>query len=178
MGRGSRVMCARSGTHGTPGRLQIGHITATRPIRMPAPQRIPPGLLHGPCRVAIPGQWWLPRLRGPVRLALLEVLTFRGPLTATEAGQLIEESPTTCSFHLRQLAKYGFVEEGWGGAGRRRNSGRRRAGAVILGAGRFGWQSPLPVHVAGPRLNQGSSRTRRRDSNAASFACSSTGSTL
>lgn len=107
-------MCARSGTHGTPGRLQIGHITATRPIRMPAPQRIPPGLLHGPCRVAIPGQWWLPRLRGPVRLALLEVLTFRGPLTATEAGQLIEESPTTCSFHLRQLAKYGFVEEAGG----------------------------------------------------------------
>ena len=28
-------------------------------------------------------------------------------------------SPTTCSFHFRQLAKYGFVEEA-GGAGRRR----------------------------------------------------------
>lgn len=56
----------------------------------------------------------------PVRLALLEALTFRGPLTATQAGELIEESPTTCSFHLRQLAKYGFVEEAGRGKGRAR----------------------------------------------------------
>lgn len=56
----------------------------------------------------------------PVRLALIEVLTFHGPLTATEAGELIEESPTTCSFHLRQLARYGFVEEAGGGVGRAR----------------------------------------------------------
>lgn len=55
----------------------------------------------------------------PVRLALLEAL-LPGPLTATEAGELIGESPTTCSFHLRQLAKYGFVEEAGGGKGRAR----------------------------------------------------------
>ena len=30
------------------------------------------------------------------------------------------ESPSNCSFHLRQLAKYGFVEEAEGGGGRRR----------------------------------------------------------
>ena len=30
------------------------------------------------------------------------------------------ESPSNCSFHLRQLAKYGFVEEAEGGTGRRR----------------------------------------------------------
>ena len=46
----------------------------------------------------------------PIRIALLEVLGSEGPLTATEAGELIGESPTTCSFHLRQLAKYGFIE--------------------------------------------------------------------
>ncbi len=56
----------------------------------------------------------------PVRIALLEVLTVEGPLTATEAGELIGESPTTCSFHLRQLAKYGFIEEVAGVAGRKR----------------------------------------------------------
>jgi DNA-binding transcriptional ArsR family regulator len=56
----------------------------------------------------------------PVRLALLEVLSLNGELTATEAGELIGESPTTCSFHLRQLAKYGFVEEGGDAPGRRR----------------------------------------------------------
>jgi DNA-binding transcriptional ArsR family regulator len=55
----------------------------------------------------------------PVRLALLEAL-LSGPLTATEAGELIGETPTTCSFHLRQLAKYGFVEEVGGGKGRAR----------------------------------------------------------
>ena len=58
-------------------------------------------------------------LSHPVRLALLEALG-NGPLTATQAGELIGESPTTCSFHLRQLARYGFVEEAGGGRGRAR----------------------------------------------------------
>jgi DNA-binding transcriptional ArsR family regulator len=48
----------------------------------------------------------------PVRLALLEVLSLRGPLTATEAGRLIDETPTTCSFHLRQLARWGLRRRG------------------------------------------------------------------
>jgi DNA-binding transcriptional ArsR family regulator len=59
-------------------------------------------------------------LAHPVRIALFEVLTESGPMTATEAGERIGESPTTCSFHLRQLAKYGFVEEAGGGKGRAR----------------------------------------------------------
>lgn len=59
-------------------------------------------------------------LTHPVRLALLEALALEGPLTATQAGELIGESPTTCSFHFRQLAKYGFVEEAGGGPGRQR----------------------------------------------------------
>jgi DNA-binding transcriptional ArsR family regulator len=57
-------------------------------------------------------------LTHPIRLALLEALEIRGPLTATEAGELIGEPPNACSFHFRQLAKYGFVEEA-GPAGRR-----------------------------------------------------------
>jgi DNA-binding transcriptional ArsR family regulator len=59
-------------------------------------------------------------LTHPVRLALLEALALEGPLTATQAGELIGESPTTCSFHFRQLAKYGFVEEAGPGPGRQR----------------------------------------------------------
>jgi hypothetical protein len=59
-------------------------------------------------------------LTHPVRLALLEALAFEGPLTATRAGELINEPPNTCSFHLRQLAKYGFVEEAGSGPGRNR----------------------------------------------------------
>lgn len=59
-------------------------------------------------------------LAHPVRLALLEVLADEGQLTATEAGERIGESPANASFHLRQLAKYGFVTEAEGGTGRKR----------------------------------------------------------
>jgi predicted ArsR family transcriptional regulator len=59
-------------------------------------------------------------LTHPVRIALLEALSLEGARTATQVGEIIGESPTTCSFHLRQLAKYGFVEEAEGGTGRRR----------------------------------------------------------
>jgi predicted ArsR family transcriptional regulator len=62
----------------------------------------------------------LKALAHPVRVALIETLSVEGPMTATEAGERIGESPTTCSFHLRQLAKYGFVEEAGGGKGRSR----------------------------------------------------------
>jgi DNA-binding transcriptional ArsR family regulator len=62
-------------------------------------------------------------LRGlahPVRLALIGLLRREGPLTATEAGAHLGLSPASCSFHLRQLAKYGLVVEAGGGRGRRR----------------------------------------------------------
>jgi len=56
----------------------------------------------------------------PVRLQLVGLLRREGPLTATQAGELIGESPASCSFHLRQLAKWGLVEEAGGGRGRER----------------------------------------------------------
>jgi predicted ArsR family transcriptional regulator len=59
-------------------------------------------------------------LSHPVRIAIIEALILHGPLTATQVGEKIAESATTCSFHLRQLAKYGFVEEAGGGKGRAR----------------------------------------------------------
>jgi DNA-binding transcriptional ArsR family regulator len=59
-------------------------------------------------------------LAHPVRVALLELLSRDGPLTATAAGEVLGESPANMSFHLRTLAKYGFVEEAPGGTGRQR----------------------------------------------------------
>ena len=56
----------------------------------------------------------------PVRLELIGLLRREGPLTATAAGERIGESPASCSFHLRQLAKYWLVEEAGGGRGRER----------------------------------------------------------
>ena len=50
---------------------------------------------------------------------LIPALRTRGPLTASQAGRLFGESSGTCSFHLRQLAKYGLVKETGEGAGLR-----------------------------------------------------------
>lgn len=59
-------------------------------------------------------------LAHPIRLSLLGLLRSEGPLTATQAGELLGESSASCSFHLRQLAKYGLAEEAGGGQGRER----------------------------------------------------------
>jgi hypothetical protein len=59
-------------------------------------------------------------LAHPMRWALLEALGDAGTLTATQASDMLGESPANCAFHLRTLAKYGFVEEAGGGRGRER----------------------------------------------------------
>ena len=59
-------------------------------------------------------------LAHPLRLKLVGVLRLHGPLTATRAAELLGESSASTSFHLRQLAKYGLVEEAGGGQGRER----------------------------------------------------------
>jgi hypothetical protein len=59
-------------------------------------------------------------LAHPVRWALLEAIGQAGTLTATQASEMLGESPANCAFHLRTLAKYGFVEEAGGGRGRER----------------------------------------------------------
>src|SRR5919197_817830 len=56
----------------------------------------------------------------PLRLQLIGLLRTEGPLTASQAGKLLGESAQSCWFHLRQLEKYGIVEEAGGGRGRER----------------------------------------------------------
>lgn len=58
-------------------------------------------------------------LAHPLRLDLLEYLGADGPSTAAQCGRALGASQASCSFHLRQLAKYGFVEEAEEGADRR-----------------------------------------------------------
>jgi DNA-binding MarR family transcriptional regulator len=50
-------------------------------------------------------------LAHPLRLDLIEVLGAVGPQTAAACGRRLGTTQANCSFHLRQLAKYGFVEE-------------------------------------------------------------------
>jgi DNA-binding transcriptional ArsR family regulator len=56
----------------------------------------------------------------PTRLRLLGRLRLRGDSTATECADEIGVSPASCSYHLRTLAKHGFVEEVPSGDGRER----------------------------------------------------------
>ena len=58
-------------------------------------------------------------LTHPLRLDLLELLTATGPATAAHCGRVLGASQASCSFHLRQLAKYGFVAEAEPGTDRR-----------------------------------------------------------
>ena len=59
-------------------------------------------------------------LAHPTRLALLDHLHTVEQATATECGEAVGDSPSSCSYHLRALGKWGFVEEADGGVGRER----------------------------------------------------------
>lgn len=50
-------------------------------------------------------------LAHPVRLDLLDLLGRLGSATAATCARALGTSQASCSFHLRQLAKYGFVVE-------------------------------------------------------------------
>ncbi|HEX4492028.1 MAG TPA: helix-turn-helix domain-containing protein [Acidimicrobiia bacterium] len=56
-------------------------------------------------------------LAHPLRLSLLEVLATERRATATRCSELLGPSPSACSFHLRVLARHGFIEEAPGGIG-------------------------------------------------------------
>ncbi|PSL01197.1 ArsR family transcriptional regulator [Haloactinopolyspora alba] len=49
-------------------------------------------------------------LAHPLRLELMDVLGMESELTATQCAERTGESVASCSFHLRMLAKYGYVE--------------------------------------------------------------------
>lgn len=70
-------------------------------------------------------------LAHPVRLRIRELLGEEGPMTATEVAERIGETPANCSFHLRTLAKYGFIEEAERGKGRNR-PWRAKGGSTLI----------------------------------------------
>lgn len=50
-------------------------------------------------------------LAHPLRNRLLALLRLHGPATASQLGRVVAETSGATSYHLRQLAQYGFVEE-------------------------------------------------------------------
>jgi hypothetical protein len=57
-------------------------------------------------------------LRHPVRAALMELIAARGAVTSAQAARELGGSSGLYSFHLRQLARYGLIEEAPAGRGR------------------------------------------------------------
>lgn len=62
----------------------------------------------------------LKALAHPLRMDIMEQLSLHGPMTASELGDALDETPANCSWHLRKLAEHDFVEETGDGKGRRR----------------------------------------------------------
>lgn len=50
-------------------------------------------------------------LAHPLKWALMDVLLTEGSATSTRCAEVTGDSQANCSFHLRQLARYGLVEE-------------------------------------------------------------------
>jgi hypothetical protein len=50
-------------------------------------------------------------LAHPLKWALMDALLDEGTATSTRCAELVGDSQANCSFHLRQLARYGLVEE-------------------------------------------------------------------
>ena len=59
-------------------------------------------------------------LAHPIRLRLVALLRREGALTASEAGRRLGESSGSASYHLRQLERFGLVEEAGDRHGRQR----------------------------------------------------------
>ena len=84
----------------------------------------PPGsppVAHPKSSIDVQDPRALRALAHPLRGRLLGVLRLDGPATATQLGYRLGESSGSTSYHLRQLAAYGFVEDMPGeGSGRER----------------------------------------------------------
>ncbi|MCT2587211.1 ArsR/SmtB family transcription factor [Actinophytocola gossypii] len=59
-------------------------------------------------------------LAHPLRAALLRHLMAVGPRTASECAEAVGSTASNCSWHLRQLARFGLVEEAGERGGRER----------------------------------------------------------
>lgn len=64
----------------------------------------------------------------PARLAILDYITAGREATATEAAEISGLSPSATSYHLRELAKAGLIEEAPGRGDGRERVWRRRTG--------------------------------------------------
>ena len=70
---------------------------------------VEPGMPGNPVKLTDPKM--MRALAHPARIAIWTHIAMRGPTTATECAEVAGLSPSACSYHLRTLARYGFIEE-------------------------------------------------------------------
>ena len=128
--------------------MSVPEPPAGRPGR-PGPDPAEPGTPEHPLLLTDPRM--MRALAHPARIAILQHLGLDGPSTATECAAVVGLSPSACSYHLRALARYGFVEEDLASAadGRQR-PWRARIIAMSLEEGEPG--QPAAVRAAGRLL--------------------------
>jgi DNA-binding transcriptional ArsR family regulator len=85
----------------------------------------------------------LKALAHPLRVRMLGTLRTDGPATATQLAQRLGESTGTTSWHLRQLAESGFIEEDTGRGNRRDRWWKARYGGTELAVRDFADQPDL-----------------------------------
>ncbi len=109
-----------------------------------------PGTPGNPLKLTDPRM--MRALSHQARIAIWLHLGLRGPATATECAEIAGLSPSACSYHLRTLARYGFVEEDRASAA----DGRERPWRARLLALTFdeGPDVPATVNVASRLLSE------------------------
>ena len=94
---------------------------------------VEPGKEDKPVEISDPRA--LRALAHPARLAILQHLVLDGPATATACAEVTGLSPSACSYHLRALSRYGFVDEDpAGGEDRRHRPWRARYVSITVGS--------------------------------------------
>src|SRR3954465_2577371 len=77
-------------------------------------------------------------LAHPARLAILHLLLTVGEATATQCAAVVGESPSSCSYHLRHLEKFGLVKRVEAGEDDDTVDGRPRRGGTVATGFDFG----------------------------------------
>jgi DNA-binding transcriptional ArsR family regulator len=126
---------------------EIGEPAGSAPA---PPEPVPPrpGTPENPLQITDPLA--MRALAHPARIAILQHLVIDGPATATACAQVAGLSPSACSYHLRALARYGFVDEDQASAA----DGRHRPWRATVVAISFGEHpdQPAAVQAAGKLL--------------------------
>lgn len=111
------------------------HIDAPQPARVAPPEAV---LVADPLA--------LRAMAHPMRIKLAGMVGIAGTLTASEAARQLDSTAAVTAYHLRTLAKYGFVEDAGG------TSARERPWRLTQRAVSFTWNGEDPAGRAMTRV--------------------------